>query len=105
MASLTERTIYLNGNYVPATESKVSVFDRGFLFADAVYEVTCVLDGQLLDFEGHAVRLERSLRELGMPMPMSKGEFLDVHKELVRRNGLDAGVIYIQVGLRDKQRK
>ena len=92
-----DRTIYLNGAYVPAKAANISVFDRGFLFADAIYEVTCVLDGQLLDFEGHAARLERSLRELGMPMPMPKEEFLDVHKELVRRNGLDAGVVYIQV--------
>ena len=68
----------------------VSVFDRGYLFADAVYEVTCVLDGQLLDFEGHATRLKRSLSELDMPMPMSRDELLEVNKELVRRSGIQA---------------
>ena len=55
------RTVYLNGEYLPEAEAKVSIFDRGFLMADGVYEVTSVLDGKLLDFAGHAVRLERSL--------------------------------------------
>jgi len=55
------RIVYLNGDYVPEEEAKISVFDRGFLFADAVYEVTSVLDGRLVDFAGHLARLHRSL--------------------------------------------
>ena len=64
------RTVYLNGKYLPENEANVSVFDRGFLFADGVYEVTSVLGGKILDFDGHAVRLERSLNELGMRNPI-----------------------------------
>ena len=60
------RTIYLNGAYVPETNGKVSVFDRGFLFSDSVYEVVSVLGGKLVDFEGHVQRLARSLGELGI---------------------------------------
>ena len=59
------RTVYLNGEYVAENEAKVSIFDRGFLMADGVYEVTTVLDGKLIDFDGHAIRLKRSLNELG----------------------------------------
>ena len=63
------RTVFVNGAYVPENEAKISIFDRGFLMADGVYEVTSVLQGKLIDFEGHAVRLERSLNELDMGMP------------------------------------
>ena len=63
------RIVYVNGDYVPEEEAKVSVFDRGFLFADGVYEVTSVLGGKLLDFDGHAARLARSLGELDMAAP------------------------------------
>ena len=63
------RIVYVNGAYVPEEEAKVSVFDRGFLFADGVYEVTSVLDGRLVDFAGHMARLRRSLGELEMPAP------------------------------------
>ncbi|KGB82054.1 D-amino acid aminotransferase [Rhodovulum sp. NI22] len=91
------RTVYVNGEYLPEAEAKVSVFDRGFLFADGVYEVTSVLGGKLLDFEGHAKRLERSLAELDMPSPISTEDLLEVHRELVRRNDLDEGMIYLQI--------
>ena len=63
------RIVYVNGAYLPEEEAKISVFDRGFLFADAVYEVTSVLDGKLVDFAGHLARLHRSLGELEMPPP------------------------------------
>ena len=65
------RTVYLNGEYFLENEAKISVFDRGFLMADAVYEVTSVLDGKLIDFTGHADRLNRSLDELDMENPIS----------------------------------
>jgi D-alanine transaminase len=91
------RTVYLNGTYLAEEDAKVSIFDRGFLFADAVYEVTSVLDHKLIDFEGHAVRLERSLGELGMRMPITAEALLEAHRELVKRNDIDEGLIYLQV--------
>lgn len=91
------RTVYVNGEYVPEEEATVSVFDRGFLFADGVYEVTSVLDGKLIDFDGHARRLERSLSELDMTRPLTREELLAIHRELVLRNGLEEGMIYLQV--------
>ena len=91
------RTVYVNGQYMPENEATVSIFDRGFLMADGVYEVTSVLDGKLIDFEGHSVRLERSLGELDMRNPISKEDLLEVHRELVRVNEIDEGLIYLQV--------
>ncbi len=91
------RTVYVNGDYLPETEATVSVFDRGFLMADGVYEVTSVLDGKLIDFDGHAVRLQRSLDELDMQNPISKDDLLAVHRELVRLNGIEEGMIYLQI--------
>ena len=91
------RTVYLNGDYLPEEEAKVSIFDRAFLMADGVYEVTSVLGGKLIDFDGHAARLERSLKELDMEMPMPVADLLAIHRELVRRNALDEGMIYLQV--------
>ena len=91
------RTVYVDGDYLPEDQAKVSVFDRGFLFADGVYEVTSVLGGKLIDFEGHAVRLERSLRELGMEMPMSRDALRDAHRKLVEANGIEDGLVYLQV--------
>lgn len=91
------RIVYVNGDYVPEDQAKVSVFDRGFLFADGVYEVTSVLDGKLIDFEGHARRLERSLSELDMAAPVTMDELLAIHRELLARNDLSEGMIYLQI--------
>ncbi len=91
------RTVYVNGEYLPEGEAKVSIFDRGFLFADGVYEVTSVLDGKLIDFAGHAKRLARSLGELDMRNPISTDDLLEVHRELVRTNDITDGVIYLQI--------
>ncbi len=91
------RTVYVNGDYLPETEAKVSIFDRGFLMADGVYEVTSVLEGKLIDFDGHAKRLTRSLNELEMTCPIPEEELLAMHRELVARNGIDQGMIYLQV--------
>jgi D-alanine transaminase len=90
------RIVYVNGAYVPEEEAKVSVFDRGFLFADGVYEVTSVLEGRLVDFAGHLRRLHRSLTELDMPTPASDAEIEAIHRELVARNGLVEGMVYLQ---------
>jgi D-alanine transaminase len=91
------RTVYVNGDYLPEEEAKVSVFDRGFLFADGVYEVTSVLGGRLVDFDGHAARLKRSLGELDMAEPVTTEELLGIHRELVARNGIDEGLVYLQI--------
>ncbi|MFU1478669.1 D-amino-acid transaminase [Roseovarius sp. C7] len=91
------RTVYLNGDYLPETEAKVSIFDRGFLMADGVYEVTSVLGGKLIDFDGHAKRLERSLNELDMKKPAAFDDLLEIHRELVRVNEIEDGLIYLQI--------
>jgi len=91
------RTVYVNGDYLPENEAKVSIFDRGFLMADGVYEVTSVLGGKLIDFEGHLKRLERSLSELDMDQPEGFDNLLEIHRELVRLNGIEEGMIYLQV--------
>ncbi len=91
------RIVYLNGDYLPEEEAKVSIFDRGFLMADGVYEVTSVLDGKLIDFGGHAKRLERSLGELEMALPVTMDELLEIHRELVAKNAITEGLVYLQV--------
>jgi len=91
------RTVYLNGEYMPEEDAKISIFDRGFLMADGVYEVTTVLDGKLIDFTGHATRLQRSLNELDMASPIEMDDLLEVHRELVKLNNIDQGMIYLQV--------
>jgi len=91
------RTVYVNGEYLPEEDAKISIFDRGFLFADGVYEVTSILDGKLIDFDGHAKRLARSLNELDMQAPCTEEELLEIHRQLIARNDLNEGLIYLQV--------
>lgn len=91
------RTVYLNGEYIPDNEANVSIFDRGFLFADGVYEVTTVVDGKLIGFDGHIERLQRSLNELQMNHKVDREEMLQIHRELVTRNNIDQGMIYLQI--------
>ncbi len=93
----TTRTVFINGDYLPEDQARVSVFDRGFMFGDGVYEVTAVLDGKLVDFVGHCTRLRRSLNELGMSLPTSDDALLDMHRELLKRNQLSEGLVYLQV--------
>lgn len=97
MERVPMRTVYVNGEYVDENEAKVSIFDRGFLMADGVYEVTSVLGGKLIDFDGHVARLERSLAALDMAAPADREELLAIHRELVARNDLVDGLIYLQV--------
>ncbi len=94
---MSSRIVYVNGEYLPEEEAKISIFDRGFLMADAVYEVTSVLDGKLIAFESHAERLKRSLSELDMAAPVDSDELLEIHRELVTRNGVEAGLVYLQI--------
>jgi D-alanine transaminase len=91
------RIVYVNGAYVPEEQAKISVFDRGFLFADGVYEVSSVLHGRLVDNEGHLSRLHRSLNELDMAMPASDAEIQSIQETLIERNGVDQGLVYLQV--------
>jgi D-alanine transaminase len=91
------RTVYVNGHYLPEAEATVSIFDRGFLMADGVYEVTSVLGGKLIDFAGHLARLERSLTELDMRKPAAFDDLLAIHRELVRVNDIADGLVYLQI--------
>lgn len=91
------RIVYVNGSFLPENEATVSIFDRGFLFADGVYEVTSVLDGKLIDFASHATRLARSLTELDMRSPIEMDDLLAVHRELVRANDIEEGLVYLQI--------
>ena len=91
------RIVYVNGAMVAEEQAKVSVFDRGFLFADGVYEVSAVLDGKLVDNAGHLGRLQRSLQQLAIARPASDEEIVQIQKQLIERNGLREGSIYLQV--------
>lgn len=91
------RVAYVNGRYTPHGEGAVHIEDRGFQFADGVYEVWAVMGGRLADAEGHLTRLERSLGELRMNMPMSQAALVQVVRETVRRNRVRDGIAYIQV--------
>ncbi len=98
------RTVYVNGEFFPEEDAKISVFDRGFLFADGVYEVCSVLDGKLIDNAAHLARLERSLREISMPLPCPLEEIEAAEKEIVSRNNLNEGMVYFQVTRSSKDR-
>jgi D-alanine transaminase len=91
------RTIFLNGSFLPAEDAKVPVMDRGFLFADGVYEGMGVLGGRLVDNDAHLERLERSLAEVRIPNPYSRREWTRLEEELVGRNGMAEGFLYLQV--------
>ena len=91
------RTVYVNGDYVPEEQARISIFDRGVLFADAVYEVCAVLESKLIDTEAHLARLRRSLREMGFALTLSDDEILGVMRQLVSRNSLVEGLVYLQV--------
>ncbi len=91
------RTVYVSGDFVPEEEAKISVFDRGFLFGDGVYEVSSVLDGKLVDNRAHLERLKRSLGELQLGCPVPVDEIPAIQKELIARNGLTEGTVYLQV--------
>ena len=93
------RIVYLNGKYYKESEAKISIFDRGLLFADSVYEVTAVIDNKLIDFPAHIERLENSLNELEIKNIFSYDLLLKMHKELVNKNKFSnkEGLIYMQV--------
>lgn len=91
------RYAFVNGAYVPHEEAAVHIEDRGFQFADGVYEVIACIHGRLADERGHLDRLQRSLSELGMEMPMHRETIQFVVRELLRRNRLSNALVYMQV--------
>ncbi|GAA0636520.1 D-amino-acid transaminase [Brevundimonas lenta] len=91
------RVAYVNGTYRPHGDATVHVEDRGFQFADGVYEVWSIFDGRLADFDAHMTRLHRSLNELRIPIPMTREALTQVLKETVRRNRVRDGIVYLQV--------
>ena len=92
-----EKIAYVNGSFVPLSEAKVSVLDRGFLFADGIYEVAAVLDGKLIDNASHLARLERSVGEIKLALPETIERIQEIQKELVKRNKLVNGMVYLEV--------
>ncbi|MBM3551742.1 MAG: D-amino-acid transaminase [Alphaproteobacteria bacterium] len=88
---------YVNGVYLPLAEARISILDRGFLFADGVYEVAAVIGGRLIDNEAHLSRLENSLRQLGIEIAAPMHTIAEVEAELVARNGLNEGLVYLQI--------
>ncbi len=100
------RTVYLSGKFCPVEDATISPFDRGFLFAHAAYEVTSVYDGRFIDMEGHLSRLRRTLEGISIPNPYSDEQWAEIHSDLIGKNGMEEGLVYLEVtggayGMRD----
>ena len=93
------RTVFINNKYIDEKDAKISIFDRGLLFSDSVYEVTAVIENKLIDFPSHIDRLENSLKELEIKNSFTYEFLLKMHKELVNKNKFsnEEGLIYMQV--------
>ena len=94
---MSERIAWLNGEFVAEENARVSIFDRGMLFGDGVYDVATVLQGRLLDGDYHLARLDRSCEMIGLVNPQSAAEWTTVMRELLRRSGVTEGMVYLQV--------
>ncbi len=92
-----DRIVYVHGQFVPEKEARIGLFDRGFLFGDAIYEVTAVISGRMIDNDLHLNRLDRSLKELAIPPAFSRADIVHVQTELIARNTLQSGIVYLQV--------
>jgi D-alanine transaminase len=92
-----EQIAYVNGSFVPLADAKISILDRGFLFADGIYEVAAVLDGRLVDNASHLARLKRSVGEISLALPETLDRIQEIQKELVARNNLVNGMVYLEV--------
>jgi D-alanine transaminase len=92
-----DQIAYVNGSFVPMADAKVSVLDRGFLFADGIYEVAAVLDGKLIDNESHLARLRRSVGEIALELPETIERIQEIQRELIALNHLVNGMVYLQV--------
>jgi D-alanine transaminase len=91
-----DQIAYVNGSYMPLSEAKVSVLDRGFLFADGIYEVAAVLDGKLIDNASHLARLQRSVGEIKLGLRETIEQIEEIQRELITRNNLVHGMVYLQ---------
>jgi D-alanine transaminase len=91
------RIVFLNGDYLPEQEAKISIFDRAVNFGDAIYEVAGVLDGKLVDFKHHMQRYFNSLDKLSIESPLQQQEILDAFRKLVELNQIEEGLVYMQV--------
>lgn len=91
------RTAYVNGEFTPLKDAKISILDRGFLFADGIYEVSAVLDGRLVDKDAHMQRLLRSVGEIQLSLPETLERVIEIQIELIRLNNLTEGIVYIEV--------
>src|SRR6201981_847434 len=92
-----DQVAYVNGSFVSLSEAKVSILDRGFLFADGIYEVSAVLDGKLVDNASHRARLERAVGEISLKLPETIERITEIQKELIARNELANGLVYLEV--------
>lgn len=97
MTSPPSRIVYLNGEFLPEADARLSIFDRGFLFGDGIYEVTSVLEGRLIDSDLHMARLERSAREIDVPLPVTTADIVAAERRLIADNDLAEGMIYLQL--------
>ena len=91
------RIVFVNGSFVPFEDAKIPIMDRGFLFADGIYEVSAVLNSRLVENDAHLARLDRSLEQIRIANPYTAQEWTRLEEELVRRNGLVEGVVYMEV--------
>lgn len=91
------RTVYLNGEYLPEGEAKISIFDRSVLFGDAIYEVAGVCEGKLINFDSHIDRYLTSLEKLEIPSPLKRTEVLAAFRKLIKMNNLVEGLVYLHV--------
>ncbi|WP_407519510.1 D-amino-acid transaminase [Methylobacterium oryzisoli] len=91
------RIVYVNGRFLPYEDASIPIMDRGFLFADGIYEVSAVLGGKLVDNDAHLARLDRSLGEIGIRNPHDAAAWTQLQEELIARNGLTEGGVYMQV--------
>ena len=89
--------VYVNGNYFDKNDAVISVFDRGFLFSDSIYEVTAVINGLLVDWKAHYSRMEQSLKKINLDFDIKENEIFSIIKNLVDKNNIKEGLVYIQV--------
>ncbi len=97
MPSAASNIAYVNGEFLPEDQAKVSIFDRGFLFGDGIYEVTPVIDGRLVDRAAHMSRLKRSLGEIRINPPVPLDDIDQLQADLVEKNNITEGRVYLQV--------
>jgi len=92
-----KRIVYVNGSFVREDLASISIFDRGFLFADSIYEVTGVIDSKLVDNNKHLNRLRDSLKFMNIDLTMTNNEIESIQNELIEKNDLDNGMVYLQI--------